>query len=230
MRHNKIKHKVALLALIILLIPVSCSERTITYGKWKMTSENHEFVLLTDEEAHALGETPRAPWPPDPAPLPSYNERRNLFDRWTRVKDIGEKSQNLKPSLKPYSIVVSASGFAFLQSTKNNIKNESYEDIEWNWKIVLENRSKRVICAYGGYSLLDKDGFVLTVTGTDWDINEEGVCVKAGSDSIIQGRGIWRINTTTIPYPPSRVMQGDYKLFLRHGNGFIDDMGLLNEK
>ena len=72
---------------------------------------------LTDEEAHALGETP-TPWPPDPAPLPSYNERRNLFDGWTRVKDIGEKSQNLKPSLKPYSIVVSASGFAFLQSTK----------------------------------------------------------------------------------------------------------------
>lgn len=96
------------------------------------------------------------------------------------------------------------------------------------WKIVLENRSKHGICAHVEYSLFDKDGFVLTATGTDWDNKENDVCVKAGTRGIIQGRGLWRINATSTPYPPSRVVRGDYKLYLRHA--FILDEALMENK
>lgn len=180
-----------------------------------MTKENHEYVLLTDEEARTLGETP-------PAPFPSVNKQQ-----WTRVKEIGKMPQNIKPSLKSSSVAVTESGFAFLQSTRNTIQNESYEDIEWSWKIILENRSKHGICAYGGYSLIDKDGFVLSAAGTDCDNNENGICVKAGAQGIIQGRCSWRINAASTPYTPSRVVLGDYKLFVRHAS--ILDEALKNE-
>ncbi len=81
---------------------------------------------------------------------------------------------------------------------------------------VLENKSKRGIYAYGGYSLFDNDGFILTATGNDWDNNESGVYVKPGEKGIAQGRGLSRVDVASKPYPPSRVSRGDYKLFLRH--------------
>lgn len=211
MGQNTLINKAILLFLIISLLLVGCSRRTISFGKWEMKKENHEYVDLTDEEALMLGETPPAPCPPD-------NEVC-----WSGVKDIGKIPQNIKDSLKPYSVVVTESGFAYLQSTKNTINNESYEDIEWSWKIIFENRSKRGICANGGYALLDRDGFELTATGTDWDNNENVVCVKAGAQGIIQGRGLWRINAASTPYPPSRVVRGDYALYLRHSN-IVDEV------
>jgi len=138
-------NKAILLSLIVSLISVSCSNHPLSFGKWKMTNENHEFVFLTDKEARTLGETPPAPFPADDK------------QGWTTVRDIGEIPQNIKPSLKPYSIAITESGFAYLQSTKNTIKNESHEDIEWSWKIILENRSKRNICAYGAAILGEVD-------------------------------------------------------------------------
>jgi len=212
-------NKAILLSFIVLLISVSCSNRTLSFGKWKMTNENHEFVILTEEEARTLGETPVAP-----CPRAKQNER---YDErcWTRVRDIGDTPKNIKPSLKPYSIAVTESGFAYLQSTKNTIKKESYEDIEWSWKIIFKNRSKHGICAYGGYSLVDKNGFVLAASGTDSNNVENCVCVEAGTQGIVQGRGLWRINTASTPYPPSRVVRGDYKLYLRHANILDEAIG-----
>ena len=216
MRQNTLTNKAILLSLIISLLMVSCSNRKLSFGIWKMKEENHEYVYLTAKEADTLGETP-------PAPCPSDNKLC-----WSEVKEIGKQPKNIKANLKPYSIGVTESGFAYLQSTKNTTKDELYEDIEWSWKIIFENRSKRGICAYGGYSLLDKDRFVLTATDTDWDNNKNGVCVKAGAQGIIQGRGLWRINAASTPYPPSRVVRGDYKLYLRHPDIF--DEALMENK
>lgn len=196
--------KACSILIVLLLILCGCSDKNIALGKWKTKAEKHEFIILTEKDALILGEVPPAPFPPD-------NKQG-----WERVKEVSESPENIKPNLKPYSIAVIESGFAFLQSTKRTDKAESYDDIEWGWKVILENRSKRAIYAYGGYSLFDKDGFILTTTGTDWDNNESGVYIKAGDRGVIQGRGLWRMDVASKPYPPSRVHSGDYKLFLRH--------------
>lgn len=190
--------------IVLLLTLCGCSNQNIALGKWKSKAETHEFVILTKKDALALGEAP-------PGPFAPHNKQG-----WSRVKEVGESPENIKPTLKPYSIAVIESGFVFLQSTRSTGKSETYDAIEWGWKIILENRSNRGIHAYGGYSLFDKDGFILTATGNDWDNNESGVYIKAGGRAIIQGRGLWRVEVASKPYPPSRVDSGDYKLFLRH--------------
>lgn len=189
---------------MVLLLFCGCSSRNIELGKWKMETENHKFVIFTEKDAHTLGE-------PGPAPFPAGNKQG-----WSRVKDIGESPENIQPKLNPYSVTVIESGYTILQSTRHNTKSGSYDDIEWGWKVTLENKSKRGIYAYGGYSLFDDSGFILNATGNDWDNNESGVFIKAGEKGIVQGRGLWRVDAATKPYPPSRVSRGDYKLFLRH--------------
>jgi hypothetical protein len=181
-----------------------CSEQHLSFGKWKTKADHDEYVLLTAKDAQVLGEVP-------PAPFPDRNKQG-----WTRVKEMGESPEKLKSTLKPYSVVVVEDGFAFLQSTKNKSKKLTNEDLEWGWKIVIENKSKRDVWAYGGYSLFDKDGFVLADTGTDWDDEESGLLIKAGERGTVQGKVVWQIPAATKPYPPSRVVRGDYKLFLRH--------------
>ena len=190
--------------IVFLLILCGCSDQNIALGKWKSKAETHEFVILTKKDALTLGEAASGPFP-------THNKQG-----WSRVKEVGKSPKNIKPTLKPYSIAVIESGFIFLQSTRSTGKSEKYDDIEWGWKIILENRSKRSIHAYGGYSLFDKDGFILTATGYDWDNKEFGVYIKAGGRGIIQGSGLWRVEMASKPYPPSRVDSGDYKLFLRH--------------
>ncbi|MBW2570607.1 MAG: hypothetical protein JRE47_14895 [Deltaproteobacteria bacterium] len=196
--------KVGSFLIAFLLVLCGCSDQNIAFGKWKSKSETHEFVILTKKDALTLGEMP-------PLPFPARNEKG-----WSRVKKVGEFPEDIKPTLKPYSIAVIESGFVFLQTTRPTGKSETYDDIEWGWRIILENRSKRGIHAYGGYSLMDSDGFILTATGNDWDNDESGVYVAAGKTGIIQGRGLWRVEVASKPYPPSRVDSGDYKLFLRH--------------
>ena len=204
MRSSNLSLAMILLAVIITAGLCGCSEQHPDFGKWKTKTETHEYVLLTARDAQALGKVP-------PGPFPADNKQG-----WTRVKEVRVPPENIKPTLKPYSVVAIEQGFSFLQSTKITAKETSYQDIEWGWKVVLENRSKRGVHAYGGYSLLDKDGFALAATGTDWDNNESGVLINPGERATIQGKAVWRIAKATKPYPPFRVVGGDYKLFLRH--------------
>lgn len=186
-----------------------CSENKPKLGQWQTKEENHEYVLLTAKDAQDLSATP-------PAPFPDDNQQQ-----WVRVKKIGEPPEKIETRLQPYSIAVLEASFAFLQSTSTNNQQLPYEDLDWGWRLIVENRSKRDVYAYGGYSLFDKDGFSLTETGTDWDNNEPGVLIKPGERGVVQGKAIWRINRATKPYASSRAVRGDYKLFLRH-NWFED--------
>jgi len=193
-----------------------CSDKKIKFGNWEMTSVHHEYFYLTDNEARTLGEE----LPPPPPPPAAH--KRDVFDdlmgdppNWTRVKDINEIPSSIKNKYKPYAIEVKESGFAYLQTTPMTHADKSYEDLQWSWKIVLENKRKHGIYAYGGYALFDKDNYVLTSTGVDWDYNEPGTYIKAGMRGIINGRGNWKYSSKTNPYPPTRVYKGDYKLFIR---------------
>ena len=182
-----------------------CAEQNLDIGKQHTKSEGHEYRFMTAKDSKELGV-------PVPAPFPNNNEMK-----WSKVKDIGEIPDKLEQKFKPYSVFVVESGYAFLQVTQGSL----FDDIEWGWKIVLENRSKHDIYAYGGYALLDKDGFVLTKVGKDWDGNEAGVLIKSGTKGTIQGTSDWRVDRRTKPYAAKRVFKGDYKLFLRH-NMFED--------
>ncbi len=85
-------------------------------GKRKLRSMNLSYL---QKDARTLGEVKPAPSPPD-------NKQG-----WTRVKEVGESPENIKPNLKPYSVEVIESGYAFLQSTRHTDKTKSYDDIEW---------------------------------------------------------------------------------------------------
>lgn len=202
MRDSILPSLMICLIVIIASALSGCSEQHPPFGDWKTKTENHEYVLLTAKDALHLGEAP-------PSPFPAANKQG-----WTRVKEMGMQPESMKPALKPYSVIVIESGFAFLQSTKT--KEQTQENLEWGWKVVIENKSKRAVWAYGGYSLFDKDSFVLATAGADWDNDESGVLIKAGERGTVQGNKVWQIPAATKPYPPSRVVRGDYKLFLRH--------------
>jgi hypothetical protein len=177
---------------------IGCSEQHPQFGKWQTKPETHEYVLLTAKDAKTLGE------------IPPRDEQD-----WVQVKEYGKPPENIKSSLKSHAVTVVESGFTFLASTKETGKNQDHEVFEWGYKLVLENRSKRSIHAYGGYVLFDKDGFELTRTNFDWDKGSE-VLIKPGGRSVIKRQSFWQIDKATKPYPPSRVVGGDYKLFLRH--------------
>jgi hypothetical protein len=200
-----------LLLNILLTGLFGCSETQFDIGKWHMKGEGHRYAILTDKEAKEIGVIP-------PAPFPSHN-----IMRWVKVKNIEETPSKLEQKLEPYSVVVIESGYSFLGVTRNVGKDKMWDDIEWGWKIILENKDKQNIYAYGGYALFDKDGFILENVGNDWDNNESGVLVEPGAKVTIQGRSHWLVNRASKPYTVKRVVRGDYKLFLRHGRFIFED-------
>lgn len=209
---RNIKPSKMLLPSMLLLIGLfGCSEPQLDIGKWYMKDEAHQYAILTDKEAKEVGEIPPAPCPPD------------IIRCWMRVKDVGETPDKLKQKLEPYSVVVIESGYSFLGVTRNVGKDKMWDDIEWGWKIILENKGKQNIYAYGRYALFDKDGFILENVGNDWDNNESGVLVEPGAKVTIQGRSHWLVNRASKPYTVKRVVRGDYKLFLRHGRFIFED-------
>lgn len=203
METKMIKKSLFLLGLLISFY--GCSNSEIEIGNWKSKAEEHQYVLLTAKDAQKMGEIL-------PAPFPDSNQ-----EHWTRVKDIGETPEKLKPRLQPYAITVVEHAFAFLEVARTNNKDSSFDDIEWGWKVTLENKSTHDIYAYGGYALSDKDGFPLSASGKEWDNNENGVLIKAGARGVVRGTGRWLVNRESRPYPPTRVVKGDYRLFLKHG-------------
>ncbi len=112
-------------------------------------------------------------------------------------------------------VLVIESGYKFLQLTKDVGNNKLYDDIEWGWKITVENSSKHDIYARGGYALLDKDGFILTRTNEDLK-NKQGVLIKAGTKETIQGTAHWLVYSKSDPYTAKRVAKGNYELFLQY--------------
>jgi hypothetical protein len=114
-------------------------------------------------------------------------------------------------------VLVIESGYKFLQLTKDVGNNKLYDDIEWGWKITVENSSKHDIYARGGYALLDKDGFILTRTNEDLK-NKQGVLIKAGTKETIQGTAHWLVYSKSDPYTAKRVAKGNYELFLQYPN------------
>jgi len=178
-----------------------CSNSDIEIGNWKSKAVDHQYVLLTAKDVEKIGEIAPAPF---------------KDSSWTMVKDIGDTPEKLKPELQPYGIMVIEHDFAFLEVARTNNNNNSFDDVEWGWKVILENKSAHDIYAYGGYALFDKDGFLLGSSGKKWDNNEDGVLIKAGARGVVRGTSRWWVNRESKPYPPSRVAQGDYMLFLRH--------------
>jgi len=114
-------------------------------------------------------------------------------------------------------VLVIESGYKFLQLTKDVGNDKLYDDIEWGWKITIENGSKHDIFAHGGYALLDKDGFILTKTNEDLK-NKQGILIKAGTKETIQGTAHWLVYNKSEPYTAKRVAKGDYELFLQYPN------------
>ncbi len=199
----------SLIALGLLVGLCGCTKTDINLGNWKTKADGDRYVLLTEKDAKKIGEMTRPPSP--------YGR-----GDWDKVKDVGEMPEKIKPALTPYAITVVDHSFAFLEVSPSPNKNSSFDDVEWGWKVTLENKSKYdEIYAYGGYALFDKDGFLLVKTGMDWDNwddEEYGVLIKAGSRVVIKGSDHWRVNRASKPYSPTRVASGDYRLFLRHGN------------
>lgn len=120
-------------------------------------------------------------------------------------------------------VLVIESGYKFLQLTKDVGNDKLYDDIEWGWKITIENGSKHDIYARGGYALLDKDGFILTKTNEDLK-NKQGVLIKAGTKETIQGTAHWLVHSKSTPYTAKRVAKGDYELFLQYPNTDIQTL------
>jgi hypothetical protein len=94
-------------SLLLVLLLSGCSKHDLEYEKWNSKTETHEYALLTIKDAHTLGEMP-------PPRFPSGNKQC-----WSRMKAIGEIPENIKPTLKSYSVAIVESGYKFIQSTKS---------------------------------------------------------------------------------------------------------------
>ncbi len=184
---------------------LSCSRQTPDFGKWETKSGVQEYRIIEDDRS---------------VPFPSTNP-----NRWVRVKTIGEQPATTAEAEGRLLVRVVESGFIFLESTDVAVKDDKYENVQWGWKVVLENKSKKGVRAYAGYSLLDKDDFVLiSTTEEEWSACEEGIYIGAGERVILKAKMAWLIKKGTTPYPPSRAVKGDYKLFLRVSHGVFDDL------
>lgn len=211
-----------LLCLFLIMNSPGCSEKKLELGKWHVEKENHKFMFLKDKEKQFKVTLKHSELRPSFLSAQDSNsypvlESNTLF---FEIKSIMEEPKPLNSKFQSYSVLVTESGYLFLQVTKKIGADKNFDKIEWGWKIILENKSKDNIYALGDYALLNKEGFILTRTdGDSKKMNyekKEGFLIKAGSKGIIKGTDSWIVNSESSPYTPERVAKGEYALYLRH--------------
>ncbi len=209
---NSINIIALLFCVMVLMTLVGCAERSIDLGKWRIQKEGHQFVFITPEEKKIINEG----FKEKEKKLQKGNFRiisgrlKRTYSKF--VKKIGETPTVYDSKIKPYSVFVIESGYSFLQVTKELGKDKLYDEVEWGWKITIENRSKYDIYAKVNYALLDKEGFILTKTN---EASKNEVLIKSGTTETIQRVANWQVYSNSKPYTAKRVAKGDYSLFLR---------------
>lgn len=119
----------------------------------------------------------------------------------------------INPEMK--EIIVSETGFILLQKSQYTKESIRTDEIEWGWRLVIENRGEIVAYACAGYSLLDQQGFVLASAGDKTcKKGADIIRLNPGDKKTLQGRSYWEVNSESKPYPAKRIANGDYWLKL----------------
>jgi len=146
--------------LFIFLLLSGCSDSTFDLGSWNHSNEKHKYAFLSldDEKRHEkeLNEFKLKLKDLKLLPLGIVSHRE------AGLKSIGKPPKFIVTNEDGVFVTVNNYGYVFLQISKNIIGN--YDDIEWAWKMTIENNSKYMVSANIKYGLMDENGFILTTS------------------------------------------------------------------
>ncbi|SPD74709.1 hypothetical protein PITCH_A300012 [uncultured Desulfobacterium sp.] len=198
---------------LLLIFLSGCLDSTFSLGDWRLSNEKHKYVFLSiaDQEQYEkdLNELKlklkgREFDPPEISPL-----------RLADLHEAGHKSIGKSPKFivtgeDGASVTVSNYGYVFLQVSKELADN--YDDIEWAWKMSIENNSKYEIHADLEYGLLDENGFILTTSKGFSNLKT----INPNTKETFQSQETWRVKSNSTPHPIERVVKGDYGISLKY--------------